>query len=119
MKVPSAAPLAVVPPPMSMRTPLASRRRRREVRPFGEVASLISYLQRAQCECRQCCRNLRRYWRAIVQPACFGDAVELLDHDAATVDRCRRACNFFIPARDIAISGKYRHATTGIANEIL
>src|SRR5690349_10448486 len=42
MNPPSALPVAVVPPPMRMRVPLASRRRRREVRPLEGAVSLIS-----------------------------------------------------------------------------
>src|SRR5690349_20618874 len=106
---------------MRMRAPLASRRRRRGVRPFGEgeAASLISYLQRAQGKGSQCCRNLRSYRRAVVQPTGFDDTIELLDHDAPAVNNCACTCDLLVSARDVVISCKYRHATTGIANQIL
>src|SRR3954471_12098457 len=142
MKPPSAAPVAVVPPPMRTRVPAASRRRRNLrfcrwspalisdscsfhspqggsdfVERFEGVARLVPELGKGEGGESRGYLSIDR--RLVVNPSGFYHGVELFDHDATTLDGCAGAGHLLVPPRHIAVRGEDRDPTAGVTNHVL
>src|SRR3954469_7930240 len=147
MNLASASPVAVVPPPIRISVPFASRSRRRALRSgdaasarrpslIGNPCAMVDGNRGSNAVLRRRAGHFRglqlveseRGERggylggdrcSIVDPPNLERSIQLLEENAPSIDHCCCPGDFLVLAGDVGVGRKNRDAASGIANEVL